>query len=113
MIVEQTNIRRKQFSMLRVGPCSISQAVAIGGGGSSNNDEGSGSGYVTFDELTATDSFLRYEAMIGSADNPTSITNIASGKVVLEAQPGRGGRAIQFHSIIYVWSPFLALFQYY
>ena len=92
MIVEQTSIRRKQFSMLRIGPCSISQAVAVGGGGNSNSFEGAGSGYVSFDELTPTDSFLRYEATIGSAENPTNITNVARGQVVLEAQPGRGGR---------------------
>ena len=92
MIVEQTSYSRKQFSMLRIGPCTISQAVAVGGGGNSNYKEGAGSGYIAFDELTATDSFLRYEATIGSAENPTNITIIARGEVILEAQPGRGGK---------------------
>ena len=92
MIVEQTSASRKQFSMLRIGPCTISQAVAVGGGGNSNAQEGAGSGYVSFDELTPTDSFLRYEATIGSADNATTITNVARGEVILEAQPGRGGK---------------------
>ena len=95
MIVEQTSYSRKQFSMLRIGPCTISQAVAVGGGGNSNYKEGAGSGYIAFDELTATDSFLRYEATIGSADNATTITN--RGEVILEAQPGRGGRCFSIH----------------
>ena len=102
MLVEQTSVRRKAFSMLRIGPCSISQAVAVGGGGNTNAYEGGGSGYITSDELTPTDSFLRYEATIGSSENATSITNVASGKVVLEAQPGRGGMAIQLHKIILI-----------
>ena len=94
--------------MLRIGPCPISQAVAVGGGGtpSVNTYEGAGSGYVTFAELTPTKSFLRYEAAIGSSDNPTNVTNVGSGEVVLEAQPGRGGVLFLFNII-----PFSAPFK--
>lgn len=109
MIVEQASIRRKEFSLLRIGPCPISQAVAVGGGGTPNNAEGGGSGYVSFSELTPTSSFLRYEVTIGSADNPTNVTNVGSGKVVLEALPGRGGGFFNVAKIFR--SVFLPLFK--
>ena len=69
MIVEQTSASRKQFSMLRIGPCAISQAVAVGGGGNSNAQEGAGSGYVSFDELTPTEHLVFFARIRGMPED--------------------------------------------